>query len=203
MPKEIGIPAGGSLTADQWLLLANVYGPIVVRHLCIGGLFIRPIPGQVPQLWSACLPDDGEELLRDRLAHVSKLEEQRREARKEAAAKGRKKKGKSGKDSGRDAAGGGEEGAGADEDMAMDVGDDPADNSKGASRKRKRGAPTQPSFKQMLHPEDPAHFLKLSSALRLLLQRELTDADITEADRLLQGYCGDLARVRCARCVHG
>ncbi|KAI6015498.1 hypothetical protein BKA83DRAFT_4061063, partial [Pisolithus microcarpus] len=30
LPTDIGIPAGGSLTADQWLLLATVYGPIVV-----------------------------------------------------------------------------------------------------------------------------------------------------------------------------
>jgi len=28
---DIGVPSGGSLTADQWLLLATVYGPIVVR----------------------------------------------------------------------------------------------------------------------------------------------------------------------------
>jgi hypothetical protein len=27
---DIGMPSGGSLTADQWLLLATVYGPIIV-----------------------------------------------------------------------------------------------------------------------------------------------------------------------------
>jgi len=31
LPTDIGVPSGGSLTADQWLLLATVYGPIVVR----------------------------------------------------------------------------------------------------------------------------------------------------------------------------
>ena len=30
LPTDIGTPAGGSLTADQWLLLATLYGPIVV-----------------------------------------------------------------------------------------------------------------------------------------------------------------------------
>lgn len=30
LPSLIGIPAGGSLTADQWLLLATVVGPIAV-----------------------------------------------------------------------------------------------------------------------------------------------------------------------------
>lgn len=30
LPTDIGMPSGGSLTADQWLLLATVYGPIIV-----------------------------------------------------------------------------------------------------------------------------------------------------------------------------
>jgi hypothetical protein len=29
LPIDISVPSGGSLTADQWLLLATVYGPIV------------------------------------------------------------------------------------------------------------------------------------------------------------------------------
>jgi hypothetical protein len=31
LPTDIGVPSGGSLTADQWMLLATVYGPIAVR----------------------------------------------------------------------------------------------------------------------------------------------------------------------------
>ncbi|KIM52664.1 hypothetical protein SCLCIDRAFT_11799 [Scleroderma citrinum Foug A] len=38
LPTDIGTPAGGSLSADQWLLLATVYGPIIV-----------------PQIWGAYL----------------------------------------------------------------------------------------------------------------------------------------------------
>jgi hypothetical protein len=34
LPTDIGMPSGGSLTADQWLLLATAYGPIIVS-LCI------------------------------------------------------------------------------------------------------------------------------------------------------------------------
>jgi len=30
LPTLMGIPAGGSLTADQWLLMATVVGPIAV-----------------------------------------------------------------------------------------------------------------------------------------------------------------------------
>lgn len=39
-----------------------------------------------------------------------------------------------------------------------------------------------------LHPDDPAHFLKLSSALKLLLADEITTAEIEESDRLLREY---------------
>ncbi|KIM51792.1 hypothetical protein SCLCIDRAFT_18301 [Scleroderma citrinum Foug A] len=44
LPTDIGTPAGGSLTADQWLLLATLYGPIVI-----------------PQLWNTCLSDAAKE----------------------------------------------------------------------------------------------------------------------------------------------
>ncbi|KAG1727629.1 hypothetical protein EDB19DRAFT_1642914, partial [Suillus lakei] len=30
LPTDIGMPSGGSLTVDQWLLLSTVYGPIIV-----------------------------------------------------------------------------------------------------------------------------------------------------------------------------
>lgn len=35
LPSLIGIPADGSLTADQWLLLATVVGPIAVSTLAL------------------------------------------------------------------------------------------------------------------------------------------------------------------------
>ncbi|KAG1722490.1 uncharacterized protein EDB91DRAFT_1240213 [Suillus paluster] len=51
LPTDIGMPSGGSLTADQWLLLSTVYGPIII-----------------PQLWSVCLPTDAStEVLHQRL----------------------------------------------------------------------------------------------------------------------------------------
>ena len=30
LPTAVGEPAGGSLTADQWLLMATVFGPVTV-----------------------------------------------------------------------------------------------------------------------------------------------------------------------------
>ena len=45
------MPSGGSLTADQWMLLATVYAPIVVS-ICFLFLKLPCSNQQVPQLWS-------------------------------------------------------------------------------------------------------------------------------------------------------
>lgn len=47
-----------------------------------------------------------------------------------------------------------------------------------------------------LHPDDPDNFVKLSTALRLLLSRELEEDDIETADELLREYCTELIEVR-------
>ncbi|KAG2066579.1 hypothetical protein BDR04DRAFT_1121104 [Suillus decipiens] len=61
LPTDIGMPSGGSLTADQWLLLATTYGPIII-----------------PQLWSTCLPSDGDDqILHQRVAMIQKLENEK------------------------------------------------------------------------------------------------------------------------------
>ncbi|KAG2351109.1 hypothetical protein BDR07DRAFT_1502581, partial [Suillus spraguei] len=58
LPTDIGMPSGGSLTADQWLLLATTYGPIII-----------------PQLWSTCLPSDSDDqILHQWVAMIQKLE---------------------------------------------------------------------------------------------------------------------------------
>jgi hypothetical protein len=46
-----------------------------------------------------------------------------------------------------------------------------------------------------LHPDDPANFLKLCRALRLLMSRKITDQQINEADQLLRSYCLELIEV--------
>lgn len=47
-----------------------------------------------------------------------------------------------------------------------------------------------------LDPEDPQNFLKLCSALRILVQRRLNDSEVDHADSLLHTYCSELIRVR-------
>jgi hypothetical protein len=46
-----------------------------------------------------------------------------------------------------------------------------------------------------LHPDDPCNFLKLCSAIRILIRRRLTDSSIDQADRLLCEYCTELITV--------
>jgi hypothetical protein len=41
LPGLIGEPAGGSLTADQWLIFATVVAPLAVCHLFLGELHIE------------------------------------------------------------------------------------------------------------------------------------------------------------------
>ncbi len=43
-----------------------------------------------------------------------------------------------------------------------------------------------------LHPDDPANFLKLSQALRLLMSRQITETQIGQAEALLRDYCQEL-----------
>lgn len=51
-------------------------------------------------------------------------------------------------------------------------------------------------MKFSLHPDDPANFLKLSGALRLLVQNSITNQDIDRADLLIREYCTELITVR-------
>ncbi|KAF9229097.1 hypothetical protein BS17DRAFT_762812 [Gyrodon lividus] len=57
------MPSGGSLTADQWLLLSTVYGPIII-----------------PQLWSTCLPQDtDDDILCQCVSVIEKIEAQKQQ----------------------------------------------------------------------------------------------------------------------------
>jgi hypothetical protein len=46
-----------------------------------------------------------------------------------------------------------------------------------------------------LHPDDPKNFMKLCSALRILIRRRLTDPDINRAEGLLREYGTELISV--------
>jgi hypothetical protein len=46
-----------------------------------------------------------------------------------------------------------------------------------------------------LHPDDPKNFLKLSSAIKILVARTITEADLTQSDQLMREYCWELVEV--------
>ena len=46
-----------------------------------------------------------------------------------------------------------------------------------------------------LHSDDPANFLKLSMAIRILIKCKIVDDDIDEANRLLREYNTELIKV--------
>ncbi len=72
--------------------------------------------------------------------------------------------------------------------------------SEGAAKKRKKSAQQDDEDDEddsptSLHPDDPANFLKLCKALRILFNRTLTKQDIDQADVLLRSYCSELVSV--------
>jgi hypothetical protein len=62
--------------------------------------------------------------------------------------------------------------------------------------------PQADDLKFSLHPEDPANFLKLSAALRILIQHQLSDEDLDEADQLIRDYCTELLNVSHLQVIH-
>lgn len=51
------------------------------------------------------------------------------------------------------------------------------------------------AFIHNMHPRDPAHFFKLTAALRILFARKITDEEIDKADTLLREYSLELIEV--------
>lgn len=47
-----------------------------------------------------------------------------------------------------------------------------------------------------LHPDDPAHFMKLATVLQVFFAEEITDEQIADGDLKLREYCLDLLHVR-------
>ena len=63
------------------------------------------------------------------------------------------------------------------------------------NRKIRLNNDDNPSDEYCLNPEDTANFLKLASALKLLLADSLNDQDIDEGDRLIREYNTELITV--------
>ena len=59
-------------------------------------------------------------------------------------------------------------------------------------KRRRDPAAPKPSN---LHPDDPANFLKLCTALKILVARQVTTDQIETAQKLLESYCKELVSV--------
>ncbi|KIJ06688.1 hypothetical protein PAXINDRAFT_158658 [Paxillus involutus ATCC 200175] len=167
LPTDIGMPSGGSLTADQWLLLSTVYGPIVI-----------------PQLWSACLPEtDGDTLLADRVALIARLEADKTASK----AKGKQRATTQATTS--------------TSGCVADAAPEQLTNLAPLGPEENPCLEDDAEMKFSLHPDDPANFLKLSGALRLLVQNSITNQDIDRADLLIREYCTELITLYGSSCL--
>lgn len=156
LPTLMGVPAGGSLTADQWLLMATVVGPIAV-----------------PQIWDEFMLEPQEARRQRELAISARI------SKKKKAAEARKKKAAQKK-------------AGA---TAAPVAEETAPGAPRRKRAKEAEADMdeeEEDVQSCLHPDDPANFLKLCQALRILISREVTTAQVNHADSLLREYCTEL-----------
>ncbi|KJA21043.1 hypothetical protein HYPSUDRAFT_1089591 [Hypholoma sublateritium FD-334 SS-4] len=196
LPAMIGEPAGGSLTADQWLIFATVVAPLVI-----------------PQIWEEFLPSNfaSANATTTRAANVAARKQAQKTARQAA------------KDKAQAALGGAagsrpqrtrkktakatEMAARAAEIDEIDADDDECQPDAGAvdddgRRKRRRTEEFTPEEIALdeksgvnLLPQDPGNFLKLCLAIQLLGKRSVTEAELLQADNCLRDYCKELVEL--------
>ncbi|KAF7366659.1 hypothetical protein MSAN_00923800 [Mycena sanguinolenta] len=194
LPSLIGEPAGGSLTADQWLIFITVVAPLAI-----------------PQLWQEYRSDEpAESLAKRRAQQISST----LKAKKEAAAAARKAQPdalipEAGKRSRRPTQKAAEMDIDPDMDNGIDAGtvedyDEYGLNPTQQKRRKKRAKASATTAEDEaidngrpcnLHPDDPPHLLKLSTALKILTGREILEADLVEADTLLREYTAELVQL--------
>lgn len=191
LPALVGEPAGGSLTADQWMVLATVVGPLAI-----------------PQIWEEYMGDPDVAKAR-REAHIRKRLDRKKldsAARKAAAAakaaakelkEAEAKKGKKtkGTDKGKGKQTASTQPAASTSKQPMTAEGVAKAVAEAAAATAALAEENEDDIPCCLHPDDPANFLKLSLALRILLKREVNESEIDQAETLLQEYCTKLLTV--------
>ncbi|KIO00608.1 hypothetical protein M404DRAFT_29307 [Pisolithus tinctorius Marx 270] len=217
LPMDIGVPAGSSLTANQWLLLATVYGPIAI-----------------PQLWTIGLANaqqDGS--LADRVALIAKQESEKKskEAKKQSDAQALEDV----RSRGREAVAAEKaritaEKATAEEAKKMEkvrlTAEKKAKKARDAELRQLAKSKANTSHipgegvmdttmadvpdenqqddidgKCILHPDDPPNFLKLCATIHLLIGNSISDQEISAADAYLREYCTELIQLYGLGCL--
>ncbi|KAI0323219.1 hypothetical protein GY45DRAFT_1410608 [Cubamyces sp. BRFM 1775] len=175
LPRLIGEPAGGSLTADQWLILVTVVGPLAL-----------------PELWEGIPADTNDsDFFRERVETIRRHIIQRKTMRKGKKASNTTSKDQSALGSATEPRRStrvrkptekakelvlDDDDAGAYLDEDDEVWDDENEDNEAGDGSR-------------LRARDLATFLKLCAALRLFLSDTITDEQLERADRLLREYC--------------
>ncbi|TFY72264.1 hypothetical protein EVG20_g747 [Dentipellis fragilis] len=181
LPSLMGQPAGGSLTADKWLIAATVVCPIAL-----------------PQIWDEYCTGDAETICLRRLGDLKAAQEKKKEA--EAAAHKARAAAKAAaatetsRRSGRKCTCT-EKAVWVDnlppgEAEIPDAGAQETDDIFGNSDDE-GNEPIYPN----LHPDDPSNFFKLSSFLKIVLSPTITDQAIDEAEHLIRAYCRELVHL--------
>ncbi|KAJ2933395.1 hypothetical protein H1R20_g3689, partial [Candolleomyces eurysporus] len=178
LPSLVGIPAGGSLTADQWMLMATVIAPIAI-----------------PKIWHVYMSDPATARIQRAAAIQAWLD------KKAKAAKARKQKQKQKQKNSTNVAPTPRASTTATSTPETPMSAAPTSK----TGKRKHAARLSNSgdnelnaleddeeLAACLHPDDPSNFMKLCRALRLLLARQISDQEIDEAEKLLSEYCSEL-----------
>ncbi|OCH87011.1 hypothetical protein OBBRIDRAFT_851644 [Obba rivulosa] len=181
LPSLIGEPAGGSLTADQWLLLATVVGTLLL-----------------PQIWQdyGILNQSVEQLAHHHSA-IEKTLAQRRKKKQAGAnhksadvapSKKRRKTAQSTQAS---------EHSSAPRPREMELESDDAgaaENNEDAysGPEAESEGETDHSMPYNMHPGDLSNFLKLARALRIFLQDQINASALKDADRFIREYCSEL-----------
>jgi hypothetical protein len=159
---------------------------------------------QIPQLWSACIPEDAV-VLDNRKTAIASLEKKKQDNASHAAATSAAKKKAKEKGSEQDSSHTKKrqrtEVSDEVTNSSMRVGD--RDNAVVEDELPMPCADDHPGTDVpfSLHPDDPGNFLKLSAALLLLAKRSVSYQEITDADMLLRGYCTELISVSINSCI--
>ncbi|KAL6307236.1 hypothetical protein BKA93DRAFT_926583 [Sparassis latifolia] len=208
LPNLIGEPAGGSLTADQWMVLATVVGPLAI-----------------PEIWQDYLTrEDPNVILQRRKEGITKLTADKKAKKRATTAQDAPKKGTTARPAMQRrrkqvqiSSGSGDTAPSCvrrsgcarkpteraremelESDDAGALSDEQEDDWEEDTNFHKcqcqddddddenRNAPSN------LHPQDVSNFLKLSSALTILLSETLTMSDLDKADSLIRKYCLEL-----------
>ncbi|EMD33478.1 hypothetical protein CERSUDRAFT_57200 [Gelatoporia subvermispora B] len=189
LPSLIGEPAGGSLTADQWLVLVTIVGPLLM-----------------PQIWHDYGVLDGGEaqqkrnevLLQGRIAAIAKVlaeRKQKKQKKKQTPKPTRKRPRTTGPSTQSQGIPRRSERVRRPTQRALEMElemDDAGADSEGEDAYSGAEEPSEAENTCNMHPRDLSNFLKLSQAIRLILQDHLEESALSRADLLLREYCSEL-----------